>query len=395
MTALQASIGSLNDVVDAPRDAGHKPGKPIPAGLVSAAIGAGRGRRRGRPRARPQRPVRRVDGRAGRRRPRDRVRLRPASSRGPPGRGSRSRSASRCCPCSAGLARPAACRPPSRCCCPSPSWPGPGSPSPTPGPTSSATRRPGSIRWRSGSGPSGRGRSRPLLMTAGRRGGDRDPGCRSAHRSHRWPSRSAPDASSPSASRSAVGATAPGSSGPGSSRRSASGCWRRRGWPGSTGEPAGTTARRLIEDQYPASSLRTIAIAFSSRSLAIVRYFARFARSVDADGAADLRIAKDADELVDRFDEPLLRVDQRVVGQRARRRGLGRRPRRVGRLVRGVGLVAGRARGYPRRRHRMARPPGGRRPSILSRSLMSVSSPRATCSASRRRFFGSSTFISS
>ena len=38
MTALQASIGSLNDVVDAPRDAGHKPGKPIPAGLVSVAI---------------------------------------------------------------------------------------------------------------------------------------------------------------------------------------------------------------------------------------------------------------------------------------------------------------------------------------------------------------------
>ena len=38
MTALQASIGSLNDVVDAPRDAGHKPGKPIPAGLVSVPI---------------------------------------------------------------------------------------------------------------------------------------------------------------------------------------------------------------------------------------------------------------------------------------------------------------------------------------------------------------------
>jgi 4-hydroxybenzoate polyprenyltransferase len=37
MTALQASIGALNDLVDAPRDAGHKPGKPIPAGLVSAA----------------------------------------------------------------------------------------------------------------------------------------------------------------------------------------------------------------------------------------------------------------------------------------------------------------------------------------------------------------------
>jgi 4-hydroxybenzoate polyprenyltransferase len=35
MTALQASIGALNDVHDAPDDAGHKPGKPIPAGLVS------------------------------------------------------------------------------------------------------------------------------------------------------------------------------------------------------------------------------------------------------------------------------------------------------------------------------------------------------------------------
>jgi 4-hydroxybenzoate polyprenyltransferase len=35
MTALQASIGTLNDIVDAPRDLGAKPGKPIPAGLVS------------------------------------------------------------------------------------------------------------------------------------------------------------------------------------------------------------------------------------------------------------------------------------------------------------------------------------------------------------------------
>ncbi len=35
MTALQASIGILNDVVDAPRDAGRKPAKPIPAGLVA------------------------------------------------------------------------------------------------------------------------------------------------------------------------------------------------------------------------------------------------------------------------------------------------------------------------------------------------------------------------
>jgi 4-hydroxybenzoate polyprenyltransferase len=35
MVSLQAAIGALNDVVDAPRDAGRKPGKPIPAGLVS------------------------------------------------------------------------------------------------------------------------------------------------------------------------------------------------------------------------------------------------------------------------------------------------------------------------------------------------------------------------
>jgi len=38
MTALQASIGSLNDLVDAPRDAGHKSSKPIPAGLVSTRL---------------------------------------------------------------------------------------------------------------------------------------------------------------------------------------------------------------------------------------------------------------------------------------------------------------------------------------------------------------------
>jgi 4-hydroxybenzoate polyprenyltransferase len=35
MLALQASIGALNDLVDAPIDAGRKPGKPIPAGTIS------------------------------------------------------------------------------------------------------------------------------------------------------------------------------------------------------------------------------------------------------------------------------------------------------------------------------------------------------------------------
>ena len=50
MVALQASIGALNDLVDAPGDAGRKPGKPIPAGHVTrtqarlvVAVGAGIG----------------------------------------------------------------------------------------------------------------------------------------------------------------------------------------------------------------------------------------------------------------------------------------------------------------------------------------------------------------
>jgi 4-hydroxybenzoate polyprenyltransferase len=34
MVALQAAIGTINDLVDVPRDAGRKAGKPIPAGLV-------------------------------------------------------------------------------------------------------------------------------------------------------------------------------------------------------------------------------------------------------------------------------------------------------------------------------------------------------------------------
>ena len=37
MVLLQASVGALNDLVDAPSDAGRKPGKPLPAGLVRPA----------------------------------------------------------------------------------------------------------------------------------------------------------------------------------------------------------------------------------------------------------------------------------------------------------------------------------------------------------------------
>ena len=38
MLCLQASIGAMNDLVDAPHDAGQKPGKPLPRGLVSARV---------------------------------------------------------------------------------------------------------------------------------------------------------------------------------------------------------------------------------------------------------------------------------------------------------------------------------------------------------------------
>jgi 4-hydroxybenzoate polyprenyltransferase len=38
MLLLQASIGALNDLIDAPIDAGRKPGKPIPVGLVTPAL---------------------------------------------------------------------------------------------------------------------------------------------------------------------------------------------------------------------------------------------------------------------------------------------------------------------------------------------------------------------
>lgn len=41
MILLQASVGSLNDVIDAPSDAGRKPGKPIPAGLVRPGVAKG------------------------------------------------------------------------------------------------------------------------------------------------------------------------------------------------------------------------------------------------------------------------------------------------------------------------------------------------------------------
>lgn len=43
MVCLQAAIGTVNDIVDAPRDAGRKPGKPIPAGLIPVPLAVGVG----------------------------------------------------------------------------------------------------------------------------------------------------------------------------------------------------------------------------------------------------------------------------------------------------------------------------------------------------------------
>src|SRR5262245_271471 len=43
MTSLQASIGTWNDIADAPADAIGKPAKPIPAGLVSTRAATGFG----------------------------------------------------------------------------------------------------------------------------------------------------------------------------------------------------------------------------------------------------------------------------------------------------------------------------------------------------------------
>ena len=241
MTALQASIGSLNDLVDAPRDAGRKPRQADPGRARVAAAGAGRGRR-----ARPpsgcvlSRPV-------GRRRrsrwPSSSSRSATpttSASRAPPGRGSRSRSGSRCCRSTAGSGgrRPAgvlrapACR----------SRRGRGRPGHRQRPRRPRARRGGRRRSvaRQARARTRLGRPRRPARVVVVGSALVDAGGRSAHRSARWPS--------------AVGAALhrrhrrrarparrprPGASGHGSSRRSGSGCSRRRGWPGSSCDSAG------------------------------------------------------------------------------------------------------------------------------------------------------------
>ena len=148
MTALQFAIGALNDVVDAPADAGRVPPKPIPGGLVVREDGPDRrGHRRGR---RPG--ARRAE------RPRAACcwaasswRSAPPTTSSPrarPGRGCRSRSASRSSRSSAGTAPRERCPASSSCWSRWRSSPERGSPSPTLASMSRTTRVPAWRRWR-------------------------------------------------------------------------------------------------------------------------------------------------------------------------------------------------------------------------------------------------------
>ncbi len=299
MTALQASIGALNDLVDAPRDAGHKPGKPIPAGLVHAGdrppivVGAV-GRRA--PARRPVRRPRRWRSLAVSSWPSATATTSP--SRGRPGRGCRSRSASRCCPVFGWLGATGRCRPRSPSSCRRPSWPARPWPSPMPGPTSSAMRRPAStsVAVRLG--------SRPRL-------GGRAPRC--WRRSSALPSVIAHRSAGAQSARSAVAAIVaigarsrcrrrpgaggrqpPGASGPGSSRPIA--CRAARERPGSPGWIARLTGRRAGSRGSPRQYVRVVAPDHRDRVLEPElgdRQVLRQVRAVRrADRAAELGAAR-------------------------------------------------------------------------------------------------------
>ena len=109
------------------------------------------------------------------------------------------------------------------------------------------------------------------------------------------------------------------------------------------------------------------------------------------DGGQDLRVADDVEQVLDGLVELLLGGDEAVVADRL---GLAAVWVPVGRLVLDRTRPAVSARGVCRVVLVVGRGAAGR-PSILSRSLTSDSSLRATWSASLRRFFGSATFISS
>ena len=373
-------------------------------GSCRAGRGAGRrGRRRGR-RAAPGGAVRarRLVALA-RRRPRDRLRLRPASRRARPGRGCRSPSGSRCCRSSAGSG-------------------------PTGGvPASFAILLPVAVRRR------------------GRPGHRQRPGRRRARRRRRRRPRSRPRSGAERSWSVDAGLLRP----------------VVVGWPlGSLVVGRRRAARRSPAPSSRAGRRRPSGVASAGdadaarrerawelQAVGVARAGGRLARPAMTPAEAPAPVAGSVARVVapddgDRVLEPEL-GDRQVLGQvrpiASRRSSRGRRrcagPRRAHRRRRpgcclaltsessassagarpasadvqspgrrgasvGVGGVVVHASVVDRRRHRprrrRPRPRRAvRRPSILSRSLMSVSSPRATWSASRRRFFGSSTFISS
>ena len=339
MTALQASIGTLNDLVDAPRDAGRKPGKPIPAGTVSigtarsvavgaAAVGLA-----------PVGTIRRGHVGTCGRHPRDRLRLRPSPARHdlvvvavrgrhPVASGLRLAGSRRTLPASF---RSCSFR---RRCSRARRWR-----SPTPEPTSSATSQRASPSVATALDCSGPGSSMPRYWES----------CSSSP-SEPWRRRTCPTSSSAQRRRGGPRHVRDGRRPSRWSGRPRTGLGTRGGrGRGARRGLAGRRHRRrpIPRSQRPPSSLRTIAIAFSRRSFAIVRYLARFARSVDADDPAELRIGEHPDQRLDRLAEALLRVDERVVGQRGRgdlghrcpratcrpRPRLGRRPPDLGLAV--------------------------------------------------------------
>ena len=254
MTLLQASIGSLNDRVDAPARRRPQAREADPGRSRLAHAGTARSwSRRGR-RARPVRPVRPGDcGAGGRRSSAIGYRLRPRRSRGRPGRGSRSPWGSRSCRSSAGSARRAACPRPSRSCCRRPCVAGAA--------LAIANARADlerdaaggrRLRARGGLAPDGPWAVHAALLaivvvaallTLALGTGGIGTGGTGVRRCSRRSAPSGRASSSVSASPWVAPATRPDASEPGSSRRSASGCSRRPGWPVSRSAASVATTR--------------------------------------------------------------------------------------------------------------------------------------------------------
>ena len=275
MVALQASIGALNDLVDAPLDAGRKPGKPIPAGLVSpGAAWVGHVGAAGLTSCSPFLPVR-VSWQS----PDWAWPSATATTswrRGPPGRGCRSRSGSRCCPSSAGTAREASLPAFFAILLPAAVMAGAA--------LAIANAQADMDRDQAAGLGSIAIRPRPARRLGGWSHLPRDRGL--GRTRSVWLAGAPPLAIAASFGAAAVRrrrrhwAKCVGG-GPGACLGSAGNrglhSWERRGCGASA---LGVGRRGTIVTSTSGLSLRTIAIAFSSLSFAIVRYLARFARSV-------------------------------------------------------------------------------------------------------------------